>query len=129
MTAPLKLSTFRIGSKPARHEGLRLGVVRLLPRGIRKQDYARRDQFDLWFPLLAPSRALLRWYKTKPPSAAHFRAFTRRYRKEIAASGETRQAVALLAALARRAPLAIGCYCDSRQCHRFVLEEMIRKAP
>jgi uncharacterized protein YeaO (DUF488 family) len=128
MMGKLKLSTFRIGSKRARHEGLRLGIVRLLPRGIRKQDYARLDQFDLWFPLLAPSRALLHWYRTKPPSAAHFRDFTRRYRKEIAANGETRQAIALLAALARQMPLSIGCYCDTPWCHRFLLEEMIRDA-
>src|SRR5882672_7761575 len=127
MTAKLKLNTFRIGSPRKRGEGLRLGVVRLLPRGIRKEDYARRDQFDLWFPVLAPSRALLRWYNSKPPAAAHFRDFARRYRKEIAASGDTRQAVALLATLARDTPMAIGCYCDNQNCHRFLLEEMIRK--
>src|SRR2546430_2138180 len=124
----MKLSTFRIGDKRKRGEGLRLGTVRLLPRGIRKQDYARLDQFDLWFPLLAPSRELVRWYRSKPPTAAHFRDFARRYRKEMSGSGDIRQALILLNTLARVTPLAIGCYCDNRQCHRFVLEKLIRES-
>ena len=124
----LKLRTFRIGDKRKRDEGLRLGTVRLLPRGIRKQDYARLDQFDLWFPLLAPSRELVRWYRTKPPTAAHFRDFARRYTKEMSRNGDIRQTLVLLNTLARTTPIAIGCYCDSQQCHCFVLEKLIREA-
>jgi uncharacterized protein YeaO (DUF488 family) len=124
----LKLSTFRIGEKHRRSEGLRLGTVRLLPRGIRAQDYARRDQFDLWFPVLAPSQALLRWFTAKPPSPQRYRMFAARYRKEMA-RGEPRQAIVLVAEMARRAPIAVGCYCHHPYCHRFALEQLIRQAP
>jgi uncharacterized protein YeaO (DUF488 family) len=44
------------------------------------------------------------------------------------ASDEARQAVELLAATVRRTPVALGCYCDSNMCHRFLLEELVRKA-
>lgn len=44
------------------------------------------------------------------------------------AGSDKRSAVALVAALAARLPVAIGCYCDQPQCHRFLLERMIREA-
>src|SRR5258708_6345453 len=126
--AKLKLSTFRIGEKRKLGEGLRLGTVRFLPRGISKKDYARRDQFDVWFPLLAPTRALFRWYRPAPPTDARFKSFAARYRREMTGGTDTRQALALLALLARQTPIAIGCYCQTPQCHRFVLETLIRDA-
>jgi uncharacterized protein YeaO (DUF488 family) len=33
----------RLGIPRARGEGLRLGTVRLLPRGVNKEDFAKRD--------------------------------------------------------------------------------------
>jgi uncharacterized protein YeaO (DUF488 family) len=54
-----KLKTFQIGNKPRRGDGIRLGVVRYLPRVVKKQDYRKQGNFDLWFPALAPSRKLL----------------------------------------------------------------------
>ena len=47
----------RLGSPRARGEGLRLGTVRRPPRGVKKQDYARLDYYDVWLPDLAPSRS------------------------------------------------------------------------
>jgi uncharacterized protein YeaO (DUF488 family) len=126
MTA-LKLRTFRIGEPRKTGEGLRLGTVRLLPRGIRKEDYAKRDQFDLWFPLLSPSRELMRWFLKGPRTDARFRTFAQRYRREMSAT-DPRQAIALIAALAQSMPIAIGCYCDNPKCHRFVLEKLIADA-
>jgi len=123
----LKLSVFRIGERRARGEGLRLGTVRFLPRGIAKKDYARRDQFDVWFPLLAPSPGLFRWFTSGERTDARFKTFAARYRKEMSAS-DRRQAIALLALLATRTPIAVGCYCQTPHCHRFVLEKLIREA-
>jgi uncharacterized protein YeaO (DUF488 family) len=55
-------------------------------------------------------------------------AFFRQYRKEMG-STEPRQAIKLLAEIAKRTPIAICCYCeDERRCHRSVLIELIRKA-
>ncbi len=38
----LRLSNYRYGSKRRPGEGLRLGSARLLPRGVKKEDYAAR---------------------------------------------------------------------------------------
>ena len=50
----------RLGSSRSINEGLRLGMVRRLPQGIPGVDYASRDIYDVWFPNLAPSVALLK---------------------------------------------------------------------
>ena len=118
------LSTYVIG-KPAPGGALRIATVRLPPRGVKKEKHA--ELFDVWLPLLAPSRALLSWWRNGEPSAARFRDFTARYHREMAAP-EPRQAFDLLAAAARRTPIAIGCYCDRPQCHRFLLERLIGDA-
>lgn len=121
----LRLSTYRLGAPRTAREGLRIGTTRYLPRGVPKSDYARRDYFDVWLPLLAPSRELLAWYRDddRPPGE-----FFRRYRKEMSAT-DPRQAIALLAELAKRTPLAVGCYCeDETRCHRTALAKLIRDA-
>ena len=51
---------YRCGSPRRAGEGLRIGVVRYAPRGVRREDRAQLGHFDLWLPLLAPSPALLR---------------------------------------------------------------------
>ncbi len=117
-----RLSTYRIGDKTPRG-ALRLATVRHLPRGVRRED--RGAYFDLWLPLLAPSRALLRWWLDGEISDRRFRTFARRYNREMAAS-DPRGVIALLAAASRRMPIAIGCYCDRPQCHRALLERLIR---
>jgi uncharacterized protein YeaO (DUF488 family) len=40
MRKALKLRTFQIGSPRKRGEGIRVGTVRFLPRGVLKKDYA-----------------------------------------------------------------------------------------
>jgi uncharacterized protein YeaO (DUF488 family) len=117
----LKLRTFRIGDRPKRAEGLRLAATRLLPRGVRKADYARLGLFDLWFPALAPSQGLLKSRNTK--------GFMKRYEAELRRETDARQAVLLVAEVAKRTPIAIGCYCaDETTCHRSVLAGVIRAA-
>lgn len=41
------LSSFQIGTPRKRGEGLRIGTVRYLPRGVKKKDYAKLDYFDV----------------------------------------------------------------------------------
>jgi hypothetical protein len=48
----------RLGTPRHSAEGLRIGTVRRPPRGVRKQEYASRDYFDVWLPELAPSAPL-----------------------------------------------------------------------
>ena len=43
----------RLGSDRAKDEGLRVGTVWRPPRGVRKEDYARKNIYDVWFPNMA----------------------------------------------------------------------------
>jgi uncharacterized protein YeaO (DUF488 family) len=119
--------TFRIGSPRQRGEGLRIGTVRLLPRGVRKEDYARGGYFDVWFPLLAPSRDLMRRFLASRRDETSWKRFAASYRREMTAT-DPRQAIRLLALLGARTPFAIGCYCeDESHCHRSILRELIER--
>ena len=121
----LHLQTFRIGAPRSRGEGLRIGTVRLLPRGVPKREYSKRDLFDVWLPLVAPSRELLKAYNAGKLSPKRFFA---KYRTEMK-HPEARHTIELLAAVARQTPIAVGCYCeDETRCHRTALIELIRAA-
>lgn len=118
----LQLRVVRAGQKRQRGEGVRIGTVRYLPRGVKKSDLARLDYFDVWLPILAPSRDLLSQYKN---SGMTDQTFFRRYRSEMKAT-DPRQVIRLLAELARNTPISICCYCeDESRCHRTVLAELI----
>jgi uncharacterized protein YeaO (DUF488 family) len=121
----LRVSTYRIGSPRRKGEGLRVGTVRLPARGVRKSEYAKRDLFDVWLPLVAPGRELLKSYNAgKKTSAQLFRAYKAEMKEPAA-----RHTIELLAAIAREMPIAVGCYCeDESRCHRKVLIELIRAA-
>jgi uncharacterized protein YeaO (DUF488 family) len=122
------LSNYSYGSGRRRGEGLRLGCARYLPRGVRKADYATKGMMDVWLPTVAPSQELLRWARrrdTDDPKV--WNAFIRRYRTEMKKT-EARQTILMLAALTKRTPISVGCYCPGSHCHRFVLEKLIRRA-
>ncbi len=126
----LKLSTYRFTAPRSDGEGLRIGVVRFLPRGVRKEDYARLDYFDIWFPLLAPDKTLITEFKERREAGDREGAvkwFRAKYIKELNATAEKRQAVMLLAEMAKRTPVSIGCYCEEAECHRPALVELIKK--
>lgn len=121
----LHFSTVRIGSPRKSREGLRIGAVRFLPRGVPKSEYHQRDLFDLWLPLLSPSRELLTAFRDGKISPA---TFFQRYRREMSQPAP-RQVIKLLASLAHRTPLSVACYCeDESRCHRSVLGKLIRQA-
>lgn len=122
----MAISIVRLGSPRAADEGLRIGAVRRPPRGVRKADYAKRNIYDVWFPNLAPSEALL---KAVPPAADErgWRAFSRRYLAEMKAAGP-RHDLDLLAALSHGTNLALGCYCeDEARCHRSLLKMLLEQ--
>lgn len=121
----LRLSHYAWADPRRAGEGLRVSCTRYLPRGVRKEDYARRDYLDVWLPLVAPSRELLAWVKQRDmEQQSVWSEFSRRYKREMARP-EARQTIWLLAAFAGRTPLSIGCSCQSRHCHRFLLAAMI----
>ncbi len=122
----LKLHTYQLGSPRKRGEGLRVGVVRHLPRGVRKQDYVSGNYFDVWFPHVAPSVELLRWVHEQPDT--RWTRFVKRYSHEMK-QPDSRHAIELLAEIAKRTPISIGCFCqDESHCHRSILRKLIEQA-
>ena len=118
----------RLGSRRARGEGLRLGTVRRPPRGVRKEQIAASDYYDVWLPELAPSQSLLTWITSQPITAKRWATFSRRYQAEMRKPSALRL-LTLLAALSRHTNVAVGCYCqEERHCHRGVLRELLRAA-
>jgi uncharacterized protein YeaO (DUF488 family) len=94
---------------------------------VPRDEYARRNHFDLWLPELAPSAALLAWFRSGPPTEGRWRTFRRRYRAEMRRP-PARRLIALLAALSSRQNLSVGCYCEAAsRCHRLVLGELLRE--
>lgn len=114
----------RLGTIRAVREGPRLGTVRRPPRGVRKARFAKDDWYDLWLPDLAPSEPLV-GQALRARSDKEWRAFTKKYRKEMAAPEKTRL-LELLAALSRTSSFSVGCYCeDEARCHRAVLRALL----
>jgi uncharacterized protein YeaO (DUF488 family) len=115
----------QLGTPRGRGEGLRIGTVRRPPRGVRKEQYAARDFFDVWLPDLAPSQALVRWVMAAPLTPQRWAAFSRRYRQEMRQPA-ARRLLTLLAALSAEATFSVGCYCeDEARCHRSVLRQLL----
>ena len=125
----LKVRTFRAGSPRESDEGLRIGTVRFLPRGVKKADYAKRDYFDVWFPEVAPSGELVKQgIGLHDADDKSWKRFEAKYRKEMTKTGP-RQSIQLLAEIAKKYPIAVGCYCENEsRCHRSILLKLIQEA-
>ena len=120
----MALRIVRLGSRRAPGEGLRIGTVRRPPRGVRKEDHARQNWYDVWFPDLAPSAALLKRGQAAD-TPRDWAAFARGFRSEMAAPDKVRL-LRLLAALSHETNLSVGCYCeDETRCHRSLLREIL----
>ncbi|TMH83898.1 MAG: DUF488 domain-containing protein, partial [Betaproteobacteria bacterium] len=50
----------RLGSDRSPDEGLRIGTVRRPPRGVKKNEYASKNFYDIWLPTLAPSAEVVK---------------------------------------------------------------------
>ena len=114
----------RLGSPRAAREGVRLGTVRRPPRGVPKADFAKRDWYDVWYPLLAPSITTMKLGQAAD-SERQWKSFARKYRAEMAAPA-TSQSLDVLAALSHEANFSVGCYCENEaRCHRSLLRELL----
>lgn len=117
----------RLGSPRAEGEGTRIGTVRRPPRGVPKSEFASGNWYDVWYPNLAPTPETVKLGQ-EAETPAQWRAFTRKYRSEMAAP-EAARTIELLAALSRQAYFSVGCYCEAEErCHRSVLRELLREA-
>lgn len=106
----------RAYDSPSAHDGLRILVDRIWPRGVRKA----QARIDLWLKDIAPSTALRQWFGHDP---ARWSEFRRRYRAELKRQPE---AVAQLQALARkgRITLVFGAR-DERHNQAVVLNDLL----
>ena len=124
----MPLRVVRLGTPRSPGEGPRLGTVRRPPRGVRKDEFASRDYFDVWLPELAPSAEVVSWALSEPWTDARWKRYARRYRTEMREPA-ARHLIELLAAMSRQTNLSIGCYCeDASRCHRSLLREMLAEA-
>lgn len=118
------IGTYQYG-QPRTDSSLRIGVARQPPRGVRREDYRRKNYFDHWLRILSPSSDLLRRYRGK---LITFREFEIAYRAEMARP-EPRQVIELLALFSRKQPICIGCFCEHEPfCHRAILKTLIESA-
>jgi uncharacterized protein YeaO (DUF488 family) len=115
-----------LGSNRKSNEGLRIGTVRRPPRGLKKEEYASKNIYDVWFPNLSPSQALLKQALSIKDENS-WKAFKRKFVAEMKLP-EAKRDLDLLAALSHQTNLAIGCYCkDESRCHRSILRELLEQ--
>jgi len=121
----MSIRIVRLGAPRVPREGLRIGTMRRPPRGVRKEDYAARNYFDVWLPELAPSAPVVSWALSEPFTPQLWAVYEQRYRREMKKPA-ARRLIAVLAALSSYTNLSVGCYCaDQDQCHRSLLRQLL----
>jgi uncharacterized protein YeaO (DUF488 family) len=124
----MAIRVVRLGSARLADEGPRLGTVRRPPRGVRKEDFSKRDFFDVWLPELSPSADVVSWAMAEPWTDKRWATFSRRYRSEMGTPA-ARHLIDLLATMSKQTDLSVGCYCeDESRCHRSVLRDLLAEA-
>jgi uncharacterized protein YeaO (DUF488 family) len=124
--AVVSVRVVRLGTGRVPGEGLRMGTVRRPPRGVRREQIAARDFYDVWFPVLAPSIETMTAFRREMSDPA-WKRFVRAYRREMARP-DASHALDLLAALSHRTDFSVGCYCeDERRCHRSILRALLQE--
>ena len=79
----MSIRVVRLGEPRKPDEGTRLGTVRRPPRGVKKQDFAKRDYYDVWVPDIAPSAQLVSWASADPWTDARWKRFVKEYKREM----------------------------------------------
>src|SRR3954465_6701026 len=95
----------RLGSPRTPGEGLRIGTVRRPPRGVKKEEYARRNYYDVWLPELAPTADLVSWALSEPFTEKRWAKYEKAYRAQMRRP-PTARIIALLAAMSHNADLS-----------------------
>lgn len=89
----------RAYDRPGTHDGIRILVDGLWPRGVNKADL----KISAWEKSIAPSKALRTWYAHDPAKWLEFR---KRYRAELKESPR-KEALDRLIAMAKQASLTL----------------------
>ena len=102
----------RIYDPPAKDDGTRVLIMRLWPRGIRK------ERVDLWLKELGPVMPLLRAFLDEKIAWAQYRP---RYLKGLERP-EAQEHLAMVRAAAKKGRVTLLCGCaDETHCHRSLL--------
>ena len=107
----------RIYDPPGPHDGHRVLVDRLWPRGMTKAEAA----VDQWLKAVAPSPDLRKWFGHDP---AHWDEFRHRYRAELSANAE---AVDQLRRLHGKVTLLYAAH-DEQHNHALVLLDFLQSS-
>lgn len=124
------LKTKSVYSPVSENDGLRILASRFRGRGMSSSLY------DVWMPSLGPSEQLL---KAAQAGKITWPAFTRDFKKELFFDGPLdarnrtiknhgqKSALRLIKAMAREGNITLMCHCDedAKQCHRYILRELI----
>jgi len=120
----MALRIVRLGADRLPDEGLRIGTVRRPPRGVRKADYASKNYYDVWLPILAPSLGLVK-LALASQTERDWNRFAKKYRLEVNGT-DASALINTLAALSHHADFSVGCYCaDEVRCHRSILRDLL----
>lgn len=120
----MAITVLRLGSPRKPGEGLRLGTVRRPPRGVPKDQFAKRDYYDIWLPNLSPTQDLVT-FALQSRDERSWKIFERKYRAEMKKPDPSR-VLDLLAALSHQTNFSLGCYCeDEARCHRSILRKLL----
>lgn len=128
--AMLKTKSVHTPSEP--EDGLRILAARFRGRGL------PTDRYDVWMANLGPSERLL---KAMLAGKITWRAFAKKYREELFAPAATdagnatiknhgqKFTLRLVAKLATRGNVTLLCHCaeETKECHRFLLRELIER--
>lgn len=106
----------RVYEDASPHDGVRVLVDRLWPRGLSKASL----KFDLWPRELTPSNELRKWYGHDPKRSAEFR---RRYLGELAAHRD--ELAALRAQIKGRVVTLLTATHDVALSHAVVLRDVL----
>ena len=114
----------RLGTDRLPDDGIRFGTVRRPPRGVLKTEYASKNFYDIWLPMLSPSPGLVK-RALASQTERDWNRFVKKFQLEMAATDE-RSILSMLAALSHQANFSVGCYCaDEARCHRSVLRALL----
>ena len=118
MNAPPRIATKRIYAPADAADGTRVLIMRLWPRGIRK------DRVTMWRKELGPVKELLRDFLDKK---VDWPTYTRRYLAGLERP-EAQEAIAEVRALAEHGRVTLLCGCaDETRCHRSLLASYLQE--
>ena len=117
MSAAARIATKRIYEPADAADGTRALIMRLWPRGIRK------DRVTMWRKELGPVKELLRDFLDKK---IDWPTYTRRYLAGLERA-EAQEAIAEVRALAANGAVTLLCGCAAEtHCHRSLLAAYVR---